>query len=147
MCDATRSGRPSILTKKKLLDISNRKLQSPKKSIGKLSQPVGLRWHGPYSFKKNPYAYTLTKLQPCMNCQPGDSAKWVAYCKQFLDFLDREREDISDITFFTDKAYFHLLGHNNSQNSRAWCAHNPHAFHKSPLQDGKIGVWVGWNVM
>jgi len=33
VCDATRSGRPSILTEKKPLDISDRMLQSPKKSI------------------------------------------------------------------------------------------------------------------
>jgi transposase len=42
VCDATRSGRPSILTEKKLLDISDRMFQSPKKSIRKLSQQVGV---------------------------------------------------------------------------------------------------------
>jgi hypothetical protein len=48
-----------------------------------------------------------------------------------------------DVTFFTDEAYFLLSGYINSQNSCAWCAHNPHAFHESPLHDEKIGVWVG----
>jgi hypothetical protein len=48
-----------------------------------------------------------------------------------------------DVTFFTDEAYFHLLGYINSQNSRVRCAHNPHVFHESPLHDEKIGVWVG----
>jgi len=48
----------------------------------------------------------------------GDSAKRVAYCKWFLDFLDRDGEDILDVTFFTDKEYFHLLKYINSQNSR-----------------------------
>jgi transposase len=41
MCDATRSRRPSILTEKKVLDISDCMLQSPKKSIRKSSQQVG----------------------------------------------------------------------------------------------------------
>jgi hypothetical protein len=34
----------------------------------------------------------------------GDSAKRVAYCKWFLDFLDFEGKDILDVTFFTDEA-------------------------------------------
>ena len=75
--------------------------------------------------------------------KPGDSAKQVAYCMLFLDFLDCEGEDILDVTFFTDTAYFHFSWYINSQNSRAWCAYNPHAFHESPLRDEKIGVWVG----
>jgi hypothetical protein len=45
MCDVTRSGRPSILTGKKVLDISECMLQSPKKSIRKLFQQVGVS-HG-----------------------------------------------------------------------------------------------------
>ena len=44
MCDATRSGRPSILTEKKVLDISDCMLPSPKKSIRKLSQQVGVSY-------------------------------------------------------------------------------------------------------
>jgi len=75
--------------------------------------------------------------------KPGDSAKRVTYCEWFLDFFDHEREDILDVTFFTDKAYFHLSGFINSQNSCVWCAHNPHAFHETLLHDEKIDVWVG----
>jgi transposase len=65
--DATRSGRPSILTEKKLLDISDRMLHSPKKSIRKLSQQVGFSYGTAQKALKNSYAYTLTKLQLCMN--------------------------------------------------------------------------------
>jgi transposase len=43
VCDATRSARPSILTEKKVLDISDRMLQSLK-SIRKLSQQVGVSY-------------------------------------------------------------------------------------------------------
>jgi transposase len=67
VCDATRSGRPSILTEKKLLDISDHLLQSPKKSIRKLSQQVGVSYGTAHTALKKTYAYTLTKLQLCMN--------------------------------------------------------------------------------
>jgi transposase len=48
VCNATRSGRPSILTEKKVLNISDRTLRSLKESIRKLTQQVGvcLIWHG-----------------------------------------------------------------------------------------------------
>jgi transposase len=68
VCDTTRSGRPSILTEKILLDISDRMLQSPKKSIRKLSQQVGVSYGTAHrALQKNTYASTLTKLQLCTN--------------------------------------------------------------------------------
>jgi hypothetical protein len=130
VCDATRSGRPSILTEKKVLDISDRMLQSPKKSSGNYPSSLAPHMARPIQlFKK-----VLLRLQPYKitlmhELTPRDSAKRVAYCKWFLDLLDREGEDILDDTFFTDEAYFHLLGYINSQNSRVWRARNPHAFH------------------
>ena len=109
-------------------------LQSPKKSIrlvSHMAQPIQL--------KKTSKPYKISAVH---ELKPGDSVERVAYCKWFLDFLDREGEDILDVTFFTDEAYFHLSGYVNSQNSRVWCAHNPHACHESLLHDKNIGVWV-----
>jgi hypothetical protein len=143
MCDTTRSGRPSILTEKKGLDISDRMLQSPKKSIRKLSQQVGVSCGMAHTALKKCLRLHPYKITAVHELKPGDSAKRVACCKWFLDFLDHEGEDILDATFFTDEAYFHLSGYINSQNSCVWCAHNPRAFHESPLHDEKIGVWVG----
>jgi transposase len=60
VCDVTRTGRPSILTEKKLLDISDRMLQSPKKSIRKLSQHVGVSYGTAHRALKMP---TPTPLQ------------------------------------------------------------------------------------
>jgi len=138
VCDTTRSGRPSILTEKKVLDISDLMLQSPKKSIRKLSQQVGVSYdtaHAALKKSLRPHPHKITAVH---ELKSGDSAKRVAYCKWFLDFLDREGEEILNVTFFTDEAYFHLSGYINSQNSPAWCEHNPHAFYESPLHDEKI---------
>jgi transposase len=60
VCDATISGRPSILTEKKLLDISDRMFQSPKKSIRKLSHQVGVSYGTAHAALKKP---TPTPLQ------------------------------------------------------------------------------------
>jgi transposase len=55
VCDATRSGRASILTEKKVLDISDCMLQSSKKSIRKLSQQVGVSYGTAHTaLKKTP---------------------------------------------------------------------------------------------
>jgi transposase len=144
MCDATRSGRPSILTEKKVLDISDCMFQSPKKSIRKLSQQVGVSYDTAHTALKKHLCLHPYKITAMHELKSDDSAKRVVYCEWFLDFLDHEGEDTFDVTFFTDEAYFHLLGYINSQNSHVWCAYNPHAFHKSLLHDEKIGdVWVG----
>ena len=97
----------------------------------------------PIQLKKKSLCLYPYKITAVHELKLGDSAKRVVYCKWFLDFLDREGEDILDVTFFTDEAYFHSLEYINSQNSSVWCAHNPHVFHESPLHDEKIGVWVG----
>ena len=123
--------------------ISDRILQSLKKSIRKLSQQVGVSYGMSHTALKKLLFLHPYKITAVHELKPGDSAKRVAYCKWFLDFLGLEGEGILDVTFFTDEAYFHLLGYISSQNSRVWCAHNPHAFHESPLHGEKIGVWVG----
>ncbi|KAJ9576583.1 hypothetical protein L9F63_025520 [Diploptera punctata] len=44
----------------------------------------------------------------------------------------------------TDKvkrAWFHLSGYINDQNSRVWARENPHMIHEEPLHSAKIGVW------
>jgi NACalpha-BTF3-like transcription factor len=53
MCEATRSGKPSKLTEKKLLDISDRMLKIPNKSIRKLSQQVGVSYGTAHTALKN----------------------------------------------------------------------------------------------
>jgi hypothetical protein len=135
VCDTTRFGRPSILTEKKVLDTSDSVLQIPKKSIRKLSQQVGVSYGTVHTALKRCLRLHPYKITAVHELKPGDSEKWVAYCRCFLEFLDREGEDILDITIFTDDAYFHFSGYINSQNARVWCAQNPCVFYESPLHD------------
>jgi hypothetical protein len=80
-----------------------------------ISEGWFLIWYGLYSFKKSLHlhAYKITAVN---DLKPVKSAKPAACRKWFLDFLDHEDEDILVVTFFTDKAYFHLSGYINSQN-------------------------------
>jgi hypothetical protein len=45
-----------------------------------------------------------------------------------------------DVTFFTDEAWFHLLGYVNSQNSLFWSAAKPNGTKDMPIHDQKVGV-------
>jgi hypothetical protein len=61
VCDATRSGMPSILTEKKVLDMSDRMLQSLKKSTKKLSQQVGTA-HTAFKKRLRLHPYKITAV-------------------------------------------------------------------------------------
>jgi transposase len=75
MCDATRSGRPSILKEKKVLDISDRMLSSPKKSTRKLSQQVGVSYGTDHTALKTRLRVNPYKITAVHELKPGDSAK------------------------------------------------------------------------
>jgi hypothetical protein len=48
---------------------------------------------------------------------------------------------ILDYTWFSDKAWFHLSGYVNSQNTPLWASENPHELHEEPLHSKKVGVF------
>jgi len=66
----------------------------------------------------------------------------VAYCRRFQTLL-MENPGILDYTWFSDKAWFHLSGYINSQNSRIWASENTNMIHEVPPHSTKIGVWCG----
>jgi hypothetical protein len=65
----------------------------------------------------------------------------VDYCTWCQNFLVEEGEEILDVTFFTDEAWFHLSEYVNSQNIRLWSSENPHEFKEMALHDQQVGVW------
>ena len=84
------------------MDISDSMLQSPKKSIRKLSQQAGVSYGTAQTALKKRLHLHPYKITAVHELKPGNSARRVAYSKWFLDFLDLEGEGILDITFFTD---------------------------------------------
>lgn len=71
---------------------------------------------------------------------PPDFEKRTQFCHWFNETLNND--EVLDLTFFTDEAWFHLSGYINSQNYRTWCAENPHVLRETSLHPIKIGVWV-----
>ena len=106
-------------------------LASPKKSLHRLSQESGL------SRSTCQRAAKKAKLHACFisvvhELKEHDEVKRVAYCRWFQTPL-KENLGILDYTSFSDKAWFHLSGYVNSQNSCIWASENPIAIHEEPL--------------
>ncbi|RZB39757.1 hypothetical protein BDFB_014971 [Asbolus verrucosus] len=65
------------------------------------------------------------KAQVFQDIQPPDYEKRMAYRNWFNQTMNN---NLLDLTFFSDEAWFHLSGYINSQNMRMWCSKNPHYF-------------------
>jgi hypothetical protein len=131
------SVRPSVLSNDSLEDIRTRLLQSPRKSLRKLSQQTGMSYgsiqRATQRLKLNPY-----RVQVCHELKEIDKEKRMRYCRWFRQFV-RNCVDILENVFFSDRAWFRLSGYVNSQNSRFWSSDNPHLFHEVPLHSQQFG--------
>jgi hypothetical protein len=79
-------------------------------------------------------------MQVTQQLLPPDYEKRIQHCQQLNKNLNND--DVLDITFMSDEAWFHLSGYIHSQNYRTWATENPHNFVESSLHPQKIGVWV-----
>ena len=116
VADASRAGRPKVLTEEKVTEIAAKVEASRKKSIRRLSQQADVSYGSAHKALKKllhlkPYKVTLVH-----ELKEPDKCKRMRYCQWLRDFVEEHGEDIFDHTFFTDKAWFHLSGYVNSQN-------------------------------
>jgi hypothetical protein len=58
----------------------------------------------------------------------------------FTNFITQNREDILDVMFYGNEAWFHLSGHINTKNTCLWCVENPNAIVEEPSHSDKIGI-------
>jgi hypothetical protein len=96
-------------------DITNRLLASPRKSLLVLLQEIGLSRSTCQRAAKKAilHAYRFKVVQE-LKQQHYD--KYMTYCRWFRTFID-ENPGISDYTWFSNEAWFHLSGYVNSQNT------------------------------
>jgi hypothetical protein len=72
--------------------------------------------------------------------QPHDPASRVNFSSWVLQSVI-EGEIDQQLTFFSDKAWFHLQGSINMQNNPNWSSENPHLAHEVQLHPVKFGAW------
>lgn len=140
VADRKRTGRPAILTDAKLEEVRDVMLQSPSKSLRRLSTHSQISYGSAQKAMKKLHlrAYHVRSVQ---ELKEPDKQKRLLYCRWFRSFVDTKGIVQLDRVFFTDEAWFHLSGYVNSQNTRIWSTENPHVFHETPLHCLKIGVW------
>jgi hypothetical protein len=77
------------------------------------------------------HAYKINVYQ---ESKPQDFEARVNYCHWFQQTFDN---DLLDLNFYSDEAWFMLSGYLNSQNFRIWTTDNPHAYLEAPLHPQK----------
>ncbi|XP_039283421.1 uncharacterized protein LOC120351176 isoform X3 [Nilaparvata lugens] len=140
VCDRKRSRRSTVLTDDVLEDVKTRLVNSPRKSLRKLSSQVGLSYSSVHKAAKklNMYPYCIRLVQ---ELQPPDLNKRLQYCRCFRSFLNDNGIESLNTVFFSDEAWVHLDGYVNSQNCQIWATENPNAVQVKSLHPAKIGVW------
>jgi hypothetical protein len=63
-------------------------------------------------------------------------------CNWFTDFITQNREDIFNVTFYTDEVWFHLSCHINMKTTCLWCTETHHEIADKPSHSDKIATWV-----
>ncbi|PNF30394.1 hypothetical protein B7P43_G12868 [Cryptotermes secundus] len=101
-----------VLTEENFDNIGARLEHTPRKSLKRLPQGTGV--------SKSRRATQLLKLRPYKSTvihvlQPRDPASRVRFCSWFLQFIV-EGEIDRQLTFFSDEAWFHLQGYNETVN-------------------------------
>jgi hypothetical protein len=83
------------------------------------------------------FGHRVTEVQAL---RPGDPSGRVNHCNWLIQSMNDGILD-PQIVFLSDKAWFHLHGHVNSQNNWYWSSMNPRFNQEIPLYDPKVGVW------
>ena len=123
-----------------LQDVTNKLQRSPKKSFRRLSPDTSISLRSAHKavqkLKFRPY-----KVHVVQEVKSQDSRARINFCRWFNNFKADNEDGIIGKSFFTDEAWSHLSEYINSQNSRFWSTHNPHALLEKFLYDRRNEVW------
>jgi hypothetical protein len=72
---------------------------------------------------------------------PPDSEARIRYCRWFQESVFKGLLD-SELTSYSDEAWYTLSGYVNSQNNRYWTIENPYTIHEMSLHDLNLGFGV-----
>lgn len=136
-----RAGRPRVRTQNTVDDVRQRLNEQPTTSLRTLSQETGLSLGTCHTIVKKDLMLFPYKILALHELLPADHNRRILYCQWFQQNL-MNNDELLNLTFFSDEAWFTLSGYINSQNMRVWSAANPHTFRESPLHPLKVGVWI-----
>lgn len=133
------SGRPR--TQQNIVEnVENLVEENPQTSVRRLSAQTNVSSSTVHRILKrrlHMHAYKVSVVQQIL---PRDHVTRVNYCNFFQENLNND--EILDLSFFTDEAWFHLSGYVNKQNYRTWSVNNPNNRIEVPLHPVKVGVWL-----
>ena len=109
--------------------------RSPKKSLQRCSQELGLSCSSIHRILKNDLQLHPYRIQIKQTLTQNDMAKRVEMCQWFESKIE-ESPDFLQNVWFSDEAHFSLSGHVNSKNSA------PDEVLQRPLHSVKCTVWV-----
>lgn len=138
--DEKRCGRPS-LTEEDITAVHGAALNSPKKSVRKISQQTDISKTSVHKIMRRIICLFPYKIRVQHSLNESDHEQRLLYCDWLINVCE-ENPDFCKTYFMSDEAWFHLSGYVNSQNNRYWAASNPHRFTESSLHPLKIGVWA-----
>jgi hypothetical protein len=105
-----------------------------------------------YIFSYPPQFETISSICPykitsAHKFKDRDNIKCVEYCWSLRDIITANVEDIQDVIYFTDEAWFHLSSYVNNQNSHTWSVTNLDQIKGTPRDAQKVGVScvISWN--
>ena len=134
------AGRPRVRTEEVIKDVRQRMEEEPTKPLKRLSQEIRHSYGTCQTIVKRDLNMHPYKMQSYQALLSADHPRRLAYCHWFVNNL--MNDDLLNLTFFSDEAWFHLSGYINSQNMRMWSTDKPHIFIETPLHAQKIGVWM-----
>jgi Helix-turn-helix domain (DUF4817) len=114
--------------------------QSPKKSIRRASQQLGLSYGTVRKIVRKFLKLFPDKIQIEKPLKNFDKLRRLNFALMFTTLLT-ERPEILFTIWFSDEAHFWLDGYVNKQNMRFYATENPHLSISRPLHPQKTTVW------
>ena len=111
--------------------------QSPKKSLRRCSQELGLSRSSVHRILKNDLQLYPYRIQIKQTLTQNDMAKRVEMCQWF-----ESKIEVLQNVWFSDEAHFSPSGHVNSKNSVFWGSQAPQEVLQRPLHSVKGTAWV-----
>ena len=126
----------TIRTDENIQRVSESVFQSPKRSLRKRSQSLGINRHTLWQIKKD------LKLRPYMltshhELTPRDMQRRVDMAEWF-----DENPDVLDRLWFSDEAHFFLAGAMNPNNTVHWGKKRPDEVRSTPPHSQKVMAWI-----